>query len=282
MPKATPINKEKVVVTEKSDSSIVKENIKGGERDIIRPGWNWDSAPIVIESHKLIFFTVPKVGCTVFKRLFRRMMGYENWKTKDPHDPSKNGLKYLHRYSMENATAMLTSPEWTNAIFVRDPKERFLSSFLDKVKGNNGKYVINHCCRKKKQCVPETMLEFVELSRKCYDPHWAAQGDRMENWDLVDFVGSFGNARDDTEKLLKQIGAWEEFGSNGWGVNGTEEIFGATKTRHATGSETRFSEFYTKEIEQMVEGRYAADYNSAEIASSLELNATANVGKSRH
>ena len=133
------------------------------------PGWIWDSVPVVIESHKLIFFTVPKVGCTVFKHLFRRMMGYENWRTKYPHDPLNNGLKHLDRYSIKEVTIMMTSLDWTKSIFVRDPKERFLSAYLDKVKNKDGMYVKNHCCS---DCVPETMSGFLNLTKKCYDPHW--------------------------------------------------------------------------------------------------------------
>jgi len=165
--------------TEKGHSSTGKKNIEVKKSDIMQPGWHWDAVPIVIESHKLIFFTVPKVGCTVFKQLFRRMMGYKNWRTKDPHDPSRNGLMYLNHYSMEKATAILKSPDWTNAVFVRKPKERFLSAFLDKAQGTSkvkgkkkGYYVINHCCPKKRNCVPESMLEFLSLTKHCHDPHW--------------------------------------------------------------------------------------------------------------
>lgn len=104
------------------------------KKDITRPGWIWDASPIVIESHKLIFFTVPKVGCTVFKQLFRRMDGYQNWKTKYPHDPRTNGLTYMNKYSIKESTRMMNSNEWTKAIFVRDPKEKFLSAYLDKVR----------------------------------------------------------------------------------------------------------------------------------------------------
>jgi len=102
------------------------------------------------------------------------------------------------------------------------------------------------------------------------------------NWNLIDFVGSFSNARGDTEKLLKQIGAWEEFGSTGWGVNGTEAIFGTTKTCHATGSETLYDKFFvSKDIERRVEKRYAVDYGREEIANALRRNATSKADKAR-
>jgi Sulfotransferase family len=98
----------------------------------------WDAAPIVLEQYKLVFFTIPKVGCTAWKQLFRRMMGYRDWKNENVHDmqpwnPESNGLKYLYHYDRVTASTMMTSPEWTRAIIVRDPKERFLSAYLDKI-----------------------------------------------------------------------------------------------------------------------------------------------------
>jgi len=244
-----------------------------GKADTWTKGWDWDQHPYVIESHKLVFYTVPKVSTTVFKKLFRRMEGYDNWQTKDPHDPRFNGLKRLRMkdFSPENITSMLLSPDWTRAIFLRDPKERFLSAYLDKVRNKEGKYVIGHCCPKKKQCVPNTMLEFIELSKRCLDPHWAPQNERLEHWaDLINFVGTFHNIQNDTRRLLQRIGAWEEFGSNGWGINGTEQIFGATKTAHATGSEKLYKDYYTKDIERLVEERYREDYMNEVIVKALD------------
>ena len=238
--------------------------------DIFVRGWDWDASPIVVASHKLVFFTLPKVGCTVFKQLFRRMMGRDDWKRyqrgSKVHNPLKNGLVYLFDYSIENASSMLASKEWTKAIFVREPKERLLSAYLDKVARNNGSYVVHHCCRKKKSCAPQTMLDFIELSQNCYDPHWAPQPDRVKHWGIIDFVGSFGNIHNDTKRLLQRIGAWDEFGSYGWGESGTEEIFGSSRTRHATGSESLFYEYYTESLERKVEERYAQDYANEAIS----------------
>ena len=87
-------------------------------------------------------------------------------------------------------------------------------------------------------------------------------------WERIDFVGSFKNAHDDTKELLQKIGVWEEFGT-GWGKDGDEEIFGETKTAHATGTSDRFLEHISESFERKVEERYAVDYRHELIAGAL-------------
>lgn len=119
------------------------------DEPLVRDGTGWDVSPIVLEEFQLVFFTVPKVGTTVFKQLFRRMMGIQNWTSTDgelPHNPKSNGLKYLYDYTLATANEMLTSPNWTRAIFVRDPESRVLSAYLDKVLHDHGEYIMRHCC----------------------------------------------------------------------------------------------------------------------------------------
>ena len=147
---------------------------------------SWDSAPIVIESHKLVFFTIPKVGCTVWKQLFRRMMKLDDWSSQDdvkglPHNPETNGLKYLNDYSTEEASIMMTSPEWTRAIMVRDPKIRFLSAFIDKAIENDHSHIKNKCC-KDGSCIDDalTLGGFLDLCHTCKDEHWHPQNDRVD------------------------------------------------------------------------------------------------------
>lgn len=129
--------------------NITKGNILHRSDWIYSKSHGWDEAPIVIPEYNLLFFTVPKTGTTIFKQLFRRMMGFENWQLKDAnlvHFPDENGLKYLYDYPPTEANEMLTSPNWTRAIFVRDPKNRVLSAYLDKALHNRGEYVKHHCC----------------------------------------------------------------------------------------------------------------------------------------
>ena len=234
----------------------------------------WDSAPIVVESHKLIFFSIPKVGCTVWKQLFRRMMGYDDWKSQDgetlvPHNPETNGLKYLWDYSVEQASDMMTSPEWTRAIMVRDPKQRFLSAFLDKAVSNDHTHIISRCCPDQ-SCVEkaQTALGFLDLCGVCEDDHWRAQQDRMESkyWPYIDWVGHVEHAGPDAKELLTKIGAWEKYGQSGWGKNGDLAIFQSTDVasagEHATWAEWQVWKWYDPVVEEAVEHFYQGDYEN--------------------
>jgi hypothetical protein len=233
----------------------------------------WDSAPVVVESHKLLFFTTPKVGCTVWKQLFRRMMGYDDWKSQDyrlnlPHDPANNGLKYLYNYSLEEANYMMTSAEWTRALMVRDPKMRFLSAFQKKSVKNDHKFIIQKCCPDG-SCVSgaQSVSGFLRLVGICADDHWRLQVDRVDGqfWPYIDEILHLENAAADAEKLLRRIGAWEEFGATGWGKDGQFPIFGtkhqSVAGEHATHAERQVWNWYTPETEEEVEAFYGEDYN---------------------
>ena len=237
---------------------------------------SWDAAPIVIESHKLLFFTIPKVGCTIWKQLFRRMMNYTDWMSQNydiyqPHNPEVNGLKYLYNYSLEEASIMMTSPEWTRAMMVRDPKQRFLSAFLDKAVGNFHNHIRDRCCPEDEECVEnaQTILGFLNLCSKCYDNHWRPQSTRIDHkyWPYMDQILHVETAANDTRRLLQTIGAWEEYGIDGWGENGDHSIFASKGSNgagmnHSTYAENQVWKWYTPESEQLVERFYRGDYEN--------------------
>lgn len=234
----------------------------------------WDGAPVVIESHHLIFFTTPKIGCTVFKMLFQRMMNIPHWSNATNsdriHDPDQNGLRYLYDYPESTAQSMLTSHNWTKAVFVRDPKTRLLSAFLDKA--INTDYMLRHCCRHFRMTnhvIPcregfnsrnITFADFVfGVIPKCRDPHWEAQANRIPQkyWPHIDFIGHMESIAADTKRLLEMVGAWNTYGANGWHGG---SIFADTVVSHATDSSTRLREYYTPELETAVEEFYKKDY----------------------
>jgi hypothetical protein len=235
---------------------------------------DWDGSPVVLEEYKLIFFTSAKVACTVWKQLFRRIMGKKNWRAENtkrllPWNPDVNGLKYLYDYDRDTASHMMTSPEYTRAIFVREPKERLLSAYLDKGVSNPS-FVEGKCCKYTRTCgqvARESLSNFLDMMQTCEDGHWRPQNRRMEAkyWPYINFVGRMETLADDAKKLLTHVGAWDRFGKSGWGEHGNVSIFGtkaggAGRT-HATNARERLRVYYnTSELERNVDFYYAGDY----------------------
>lgn len=232
----------------------------------------WDSAPIVVKDYKLIFFAIPKVACTTFKQLFRRMMNLTDWKVQGtnrmlPHNPSTNGLRYLWDYTLEEANEMMTSPNYTRAIFVREPKSRFLSAFLDKGVSQFGNFMRSKCCRQRQDCMKKSQTSegFLQVIQTCFDPHWDPQSLRMEQkyWQYITFVGHFETLNQDGPALLKRIGAWEKYGLNGWGKYDNDTLFKskAVHQTHVTDSSSKIWQWLTPSLERKIESYYADDYN---------------------
>ena len=231
-------------------------------------------SPIVLKKYKLLFVPIPKVACTQWLQLFRRMEGQKDWVTRQiglPYTPEFNGLTYLSDFSLTEANEIMKSPEWTRAVFVRDPKERFLSAYLDKVV-NSQHIVLNTCCRTTRDCASPntTFAEFFHMTETCHNEHWTPQSDRLPTtvWERINFVGHMDHLEQDARKLLERIGAWEEHGRTGWGHNGTQSLFAAqtgktSAQRHATQAHKRLLQYYSPEMEDAVEHRFRQDYNNS-------------------
>lgn len=150
----------------------------------------FDAAPIIMPEYKLVFFSIPKVACTTFKFLFRRMMGIKDWDNQDfklilPHNPQYNNLKYLWDYDLEQANEMMTSPEWTRAIFVREPKQRLLSAFLDKAIGDDGWHVLKTCCHEALDCKGIEGKDVKDLVEMCHLDAWDSRHNKIvPQWNL--------------------------------------------------------------------------------------------------
>ena len=236
-----------------------------------------DSSPVVIESHKLIFFPIPKVADTLWLMLLRRMMGLHNWNSLDAD--SYDGLVRLSDFTYARATAMMNSPEYTRATFVRDPKDRFLAAFVDKVMSTDAS-VEYWCCPEGEKCLADyqTLRGFVSLIQICDNQHWTP----MSSWigakfvPALNFIGHLETAEVDAKALLEKIGAWESFGASGWGEHGNETMF-ATNDKQLTdrtapdssGSWNLMSKLFTLRMESTVEIFYEADYGIQEFG--LEL-----------
>ncbi|GAX25292.1 hypothetical protein FisN_5Lu384 [Fistulifera solaris] len=273
----TPCGSTRNIVARKeapSQTNDARDHLLVDYGDYIYKKGSWDGAPVVIEDFKLVFFTSAKVGCTVWKQLFRRMMGIPDWKAEQtpdllPWNSELNGLKYLYDYDRETASMMMTNPEWTRAIFVRDPKERFLSAYLDKAFHKS--FVDRNCCPFKMTCAAEarkSAKHFLELIKTCENPHWMPQSSRMEEkyWPFINFVGYMEHLSEDGERLLRQIGAWETYGAWGWGPTGKDSVFqsqeGGGGRAHATGARNKLKQYISQELEAELDSFYEKDYSN--------------------
>ena len=82
---------------------------------------------IVSEKYKLVFCPVPKVSCTVWKKLLAELEGVNI--VKDVHQEVKYKLSSLQQYSLKDRRNILRT--YTKFMFVRDPFERLLSAYKD-------------------------------------------------------------------------------------------------------------------------------------------------------
>lgn len=82
---------------------------------------------IVSEKHKLVYCSVPKVACTVWKRIFANLQGINV--TIGVHKYTKGKLKILSNYSLEERKKILKT--YRKFMFVREPFERLLSAYRD-------------------------------------------------------------------------------------------------------------------------------------------------------
>ena len=225
---------------------------------------NGEAAPIVVEQYKLVFFVVPQVAEIHFKRLLLRMLGQEDWKTRKyrriQHEAFNEGLKYLSDYSLEAASEMMTSNEWTRAMFIRDPKERFVQAYTKSAVMDRA-LLHGICCMTMPRmfCLRDTRTSakldapnataFLEGIHICKSTHWDPVTERLsalmrlgltpaqkagfdknyylsnKYWRYINFIGSMDDAARDAKALLERVGAWEQAGESGWGDDGSESFF---------------------------------------------------------
>eukprot|EP00903_Cladosiphon_okamuranus_P006646 g6489.t1 len=233
---------------------------------------------------KLLMVAIPKVACTQVHALFLRMQGSANWNS--PHmeeihyhkDMDKYKVKTMPGMTPERVSSILTDPTWTKAVFLRDPADRLLSCFLDKIVHRKSyslsifkaeevlsferfvSLTSKDARAKHREQYPGGNLG---LSRRS-NPHWKPQLyfglDKFLPY--FDFIGDFQHVMEHSEALLRRAGLWDEFGASGWGPRGNAAFFErATVRGHSTGSHDSKSQYYTPPLLASVREAYGpTDY----------------------
>ena len=242
----------------KSSSSWVEVLVTDS---IYREDAGWGVSPMVDERSKLVIFSQVGNAQAAIHHLFRNLKGLPlnvDWATV--FNPQTNGLTYLYHYNTSMATHIMNSPEYTRAIFVRDPKERFLASFLQFANAN---FLGQACCPVDHSCVEkaETMEGFLALTTWCNDIHWTPQSDRLPHkfLPMLNFVGYMDTLEQDLFRLLEKVGLWNDFGATGYGNYYNASLVDAYPVE-TQATKRQMLQYYTPKMELFVEERYAMDY----------------------
>jgi hypothetical protein len=192
-----------------------------------------------IPDAKLIFCGIPKVGITEWIKFFRYTLGAKDYLSLPHFKPDRLGY-LMSTLSRKKAQEVLQDPTWTKAVFLRNPAERLLSGYLDKIQGQGFTQTVFKIGSKddpKPKRKVLTFEEFVDLValdgddndednpkgctgprglHACTDPHWKPQVMTCGLDHLLpqfDFIGNFDHISEHTKLLLERVGLWEEFGA---------------------------------------------------------------------
>ena len=113
----------------------------------------------------------------------------------------------------------------------------------------------------------DVQIFFRRIVTQCKNSHWKKQSLRMEEkyWKYINFVGHMETITNDAEQLLKLIGAWNEYGSNGWN-DYDGRIFAPKQSmgrKHQTNASEKLQQYITSiEFEADLERFYSNDYRN--------------------
>ena len=207
---------------------------------------------LVDDHYKLVLCAVPKVGSTEFARLILRMGNSTHWR----RDPQRSGLAQADRdrhvvskLSLQRAQRLIDDRRYTWAVFFRDPAERLVSAYRDRVR-------------------PRLNISFAAFvstlkANRGADPHWRPQRYLCNNDILLkryDFVGDFARIQPDARRLLEALGAWDIVGKKGWGAHRSREPVFSGAAARARASREASARYYTPELLARVRRAYATDY----------------------
>ncbi|XP_034560176.1 carbohydrate sulfotransferase 8-like [Notolabrus celidotus] len=178
-----------------------------------------------VDRSKLLYCEVPKVGCSNWKRVLMVLAGVATSVFDIPHVVVHRESSKLHlgRNKPEEITEKLSN--YTKVLFVREPFERLVSAFRDKLENPEkafhhryGRNIISRYRANASQTALQTGdgVTFREFAQYLVDPkrpvriniHWQAVS-RLCHPCLLNynFIGKFENANYEANFLLRSIGA---------------------------------------------------------------------------
>lgn len=227
---------------------------------------------LLFPEHKLAFCGIPKVGITPWVQFLRFTLGAKDYRS-DPHK-KRDAARFRFDILTPQTQQEIWEGNWKKAVFVRDPAERLLSAYLDKIEKDR-KYIRDEVTFS--EFIDRIALTNVNLQGKSNtglswktDSHWRPQSWSCGLWEnLTDFevVGSLDDAARDSKALLEKLTMWEQYGCH-FRISDQQIPPGfqqqqsrvAKEHDHSTGARSRLDEYYTPEIMSRVRKLYWMDF----------------------
>jgi len=221
------------------------------------PFRNFDYAINISLKYKYIFAETPKVACSGIKTILQKIemnnpkLYWENF--EDIHNRELSPLKKPSE--VENFDLLIKDKNYFKFCFVRNPYDRLLSAYLDKIiRGRPQKRAILLHLGKDKDNLNQyiSFEEFVtavcEQDILKMNPHWRIQYyQTFQDTIKYDFIGKLENYNKDIQYVLSKI------------VNNFSQYI-SDERRHATKANTLINKYYTPKIIKMVQKKYAIDF----------------------
>lgn len=211
---------------------------------------------------RYVYFEVPKVACSTIKARLQKIVVGDLAVPDDPH-PNVYSSPFVKPYQLTDETMedVLAGRGFTRFTFVREPVERMVSAYLDKIvqdTTHKRRFYATHL----PHADPSEVISFdhfvdlvvaTEMAKEI-DKHWRPQAEILFQPDQkLDFVGRFDRFETDWDRLVRRIDLPV--------VEDRQSV-----RFHATAATTRVNEIASADARRKIEGFCAADFELFERA----------------
>jgi hypothetical protein len=207
---------------------------------------------------KAIYFEVPKTGCSTVKKSLQTIeLKGETIPKERVHDKANSPLFSLYD-DVERTSEVLQNPEYVKFAFVRNPYDRILSTYLDKIHTNMWeKERLSH----KLGFVFEEKISFLDFLRLValqepleMDVHWKTQRELLpSDLEILDYLGRFENFQMEWDSILKRL--QEQAAPEDKAFFVSQNVLW-----HQTGAKEKRAQYYGIEEKKMVQKIYQEDF----------------------